>query len=135
MQEAAAEAGARAQGFESAEEVTDRSNPPPHQRQEQAEEVANPGAAAQSSQPVVEQVVVEGDHGGERSCDVYKGRWLYDEANAPLYKESECEFLTEQVTCMRNGRRDDDYQKWRWQPDGCDLPRYKHHHTCSACFP
>jgi hypothetical protein len=58
-------------------------------------------------------------------CDVYKGYWTYDAAGeqVPLYKESECEFLTEQVTCMRNGRRDDSYQRWRWQPHGCDLPR------------
>jgi outer membrane biosynthesis protein TonB len=58
-------------------------------------------------------------------CDLYRGRWTFDAAGeqAPLYRESECEFLTEQVTCMRNGRRDDSYQKWRWQPDGCDLPR------------
>ncbi|TKW36673.1 hypothetical protein SEVIR_2G455100v4 [Setaria viridis] len=59
-------------------------------------------------------------------CDLYQGRWTYDAAGerSPLYRESECEFLTEQVTCMRNGRRDDSYQKWRWQPHGCDLPRF-----------
>ncbi|KAJ1292535.1 hypothetical protein BS78_02G398900 [Paspalum vaginatum] len=59
-------------------------------------------------------------------CNLYQGRWTFDAAGerSPLYQESECEFLTEQVTCMRNGRRDDSYQKWRWQPDGCDLPRY-----------
>jgi hypothetical protein len=58
-------------------------------------------------------------------CDLYQGRWTYDAAGerSPLYRESECEFLTEQVTCMRNGRRDDSYQRWRWQPHGCDLPR------------
>lgn len=58
------------------------------------------------------------------TCDLYRGSWVYDEVNAPVYKEGECEFLTEQVTCMRNGRRDDSYQKWRWQPTDCDLPRY-----------
>ena len=42
----------------------------------------------------------------------------------PLYREPVCEFLTEQVTCMRNGRRDDSYQRWRWQPSSCDLPRF-----------
>ncbi|RLN36361.1 protein trichome birefringence-like 28 [Panicum miliaceum] len=57
-------------------------------------------------------------------CDLYEGRWTFDAAGeqSPLYRESECEFLTEQVTCMRNGRRDDSYQKWRWQPNGCDMP-------------
>ncbi|XP_066394846.1 xylan O-acetyltransferase 6 [Miscanthus floridulus] len=58
------------------------------------------------------------------TCDLYRGSWVYDEVNAPVYKEGECEFLTEQVTCMRNGRRDDSYQKWRWQPADCDLPRF-----------
>ncbi|RLN41532.1 protein trichome birefringence-like 28 [Panicum miliaceum] len=58
------------------------------------------------------------------TCDLYRGNWVYDEVNAPVYKEGQCEFLTEQVTCMRNGRRDDSYQKWRWQPTDCDLPRF-----------
>ncbi|XP_078160042.1 xylan O-acetyltransferase 6-like [Carex rostrata] len=58
------------------------------------------------------------------TCDLYDGQWVYDSVNFPIYKESECEFLTEQVTCMRNGRKDDSYQKWRWQPHGCNLPRF-----------
>ncbi|XP_051181783.1 xylan O-acetyltransferase 6 [Lolium perenne] len=58
------------------------------------------------------------------TCDLYRGGWVHDEVNAPVYKEAQCEFLTEQVTCMRNGRRDDSYQKWRWQPTDCDLPRF-----------
>uniref|UniRef100_A0ACD5YZI8 Uncharacterized protein n=1 Tax=Avena sativa TaxID=4498 RepID=A0ACD5YZI8_AVESA len=60
------------------------------------------------------------------ACNVYQGWWTYDAegAQAPLYKEHECEFLTEQVTCMRNGRRDDSYQRWRWQPSSCDLPSF-----------
>jgi len=128
-------------GVESAPvEGTDRPDPPPHQQQAEdaeAEAVAKPGATAGSSlqdAPLIEEVVQGGGagHDGARAqvaqqegaCDLYKGRWVYDEARAPLYKESGCGFLTEQVTCMRNGRRDDDYQKWRWQPDGCDLPRY-----------
>ncbi|XP_062231178.1 xylan O-acetyltransferase 5-like isoform X2 [Phragmites australis] len=131
------EASARAppaQGAESAAaEGTDRADPPPHQQQRQEEEeeaMAKPGAAAGSSQQeaaLLEGVVEGGGRGGEDpgTCDLYRGRWVYDEARAPLYKESGCEFLTEQVTCMRNGRRDDDYQKWRWQPDGCDLPRFE----------
>ena len=130
-------------GVESAPvEGTDRPDPPPQQQQAEkaeaeAEAVAKPGATAGSSlqdAPLIEEVVQGGGagHDGARAqvaqqegaCDLYKGRWVYDEARAPLYKESGCGFLTEQVTCMRNGRRDDDYQKWRWQPDGCDLPRY-----------
>uniref|UniRef100_A0A453AJP2 Trichome birefringence-like N-terminal domain-containing protein n=1 Tax=Aegilops tauschii subsp. strangulata TaxID=200361 RepID=A0A453AJP2_AEGTS len=60
------------------------------------------------------------------ACNLYQGWWTYDAeaSQVPLYREAECEFLTEQVTCMRNGRRDDSYQRWRWQPSSCDLPRY-----------
>ncbi|KAJ0979366.1 hypothetical protein J5N97_014840 [Dioscorea zingiberensis] len=58
------------------------------------------------------------------SCDLFDGAWVLDNTTHPLYKEHECEFLTEQVTCMRNGRKDDRYQKWRWQPKDCDLPRF-----------
>ena len=132
MQEAAAaEAGPRAppaQGVESAAGATDRSDPPPRHGQGQAEEASDSDPAKEASgdvSAVVKEVVAGGgDPGGEASCDMYNGRWVYDEANAPLYKEDDCEFLTEQVVCMRNGRRSDEYQKWRWQPDGCDLPRY-----------
>ncbi|AQK93308.1 uncharacterized protein LOC100501717 [Zea mays] len=126
---------ARAVGSDGA----DRTDPPPHEQQEEAEEgAAKPGASLQQDAPLTEEVVEggSGGHGGggsqeqeqdqaQGTCDLYKGRWVYDESRAPLYKESECSFLTEQVTCTRNGRRDDDYQKWRWQPDGCDLPRFE----------
>ncbi|XP_042468484.1 protein trichome birefringence-like 28 [Zingiber officinale] len=58
------------------------------------------------------------------NCDLFDGKWVYDDENYPIYKEAECQFLTEQVTCMRNGRRNDRFQKWRWQPKDCTLPRF-----------
>lgn len=57
------------------------------------------------------------------SCDLYKGKWVYDSAG-PLYTNNTCPVLTQMQNCQGNGRPDKDYEYYKWKPDQCNLPRF-----------
>ncbi|GMH24900.1 hypothetical protein Nepgr_026743 [Nepenthes gracilis] len=64
-----------------------------------------------------------GGHGGRGGCDIFKGRWVYDETY-PLYDARNCPFLGRGFDCQKKGRPDGQYLKYRWDPDACVIPRF-----------
>lgn len=56
-------------------------------------------------------------------CDLFSGKWVFDNETYPLYKEKECSFMSDQLACEKFGRKDLSYQNWKWKPHQCDLPR------------
>ncbi|XP_042943562.1 protein trichome birefringence-like 35 isoform X2 [Carya illinoinensis] len=56
-------------------------------------------------------------------CDVFSGKWVFDNASYPLYNESHCPYMSDQLACHKHGRPDLGYQYWRWQPHNCNLNR------------
>ncbi|WOL01888.1 protein trichome birefringence-like 33 [Canna indica] len=61
---------------------------------------------------------------GKEGCDVFDGRWVYDNVSMPHYTEKECRYINPQFKCQAFGRPDRGYQHWRWQPHGCSLQRF-----------
>jgi hypothetical protein len=57
-------------------------------------------------------------------CDLFSGKWVFDNESYPLYKEKQCSFMSDQLACEKFGRKDLSYQNWRWKPHQCDLPRF-----------
>ncbi|KAM7499406.1 hypothetical protein LguiA_023820 [Lonicera macranthoides] len=60
----------------------------------------------------------------KNGCDLFSGKWVWDESTRPLYKELDCPYIKPQVACQANGRPDREYQFWRWQPHGCSIPSF-----------
>ncbi|VVB12826.1 unnamed protein product [Arabis nemorensis] len=60
----------------------------------------------------------------EEGCDVFSGKWVFDNSSYPLHKESECPYMSDQLACQKHGRTDLEYQYWRWQPHACNLKRW-----------
>lgn len=60
----------------------------------------------------------------KNGCNLFQGKWVLEEDGSwPLYTEDGCPYLTQPVTCQRNGRPDLLYQRWKWRPQQCRLPR------------
>ncbi|KAL5180635.1 Protein trichome birefringence-like 34 [Glycine soja] len=57
-------------------------------------------------------------------CNLFSGKWIFDNESYPLYKEQQCTFMSDQLACEKFGRKDLSYQNWRWKPHQCDLPRF-----------
>ncbi|CAI0424124.1 unnamed protein product [Linum tenue] len=76
-------------------------------------------------------VGLEPESGGSRRkreslerCDVFSGKWVFDDESYPLYNESDCPYMSDQLACHKHGRSDLGYQHWRWQPHNCNLKRW-----------
>ncbi|KAG6533259.1 hypothetical protein ZIOFF_007125 [Zingiber officinale] len=63
----------------------------------------------------------------EAECDLFSGRWVFDDETRPLYSGTQCKYMHDEVACEKYGRRDLKHQQWRWQPNGCDIPRFDAH--------
>ncbi|XAR73703.1 hypothetical protein NMG60_11007767 [Bertholletia excelsa] len=63
--------------------------------------------------------------GGSTSrCNLFAGKWVYDNESQPLYSGKKCSFMDDGMACEKYGRPNLTYLHWRWQPHGCDLPRF-----------
>ncbi|KAF9591934.1 hypothetical protein IFM89_010292 [Coptis chinensis] len=58
------------------------------------------------------------------NCNVFDGKWVFNNVSYPLYSEKQCTYMSDQLACEKFGRKDLSYQNLRWQPNHCDLPRF-----------
>lgn len=78
------------------------------------------GASGESTNPSVDKIQSD----STKQCDIYDGKWVYDDESYPLYRSKSCPFIDEGFNCEANGRVDLGFMKWRWQPHHCSIPRY-----------
>ncbi|KAI3859119.1 hypothetical protein MKW92_026457 [Papaver armeniacum] len=57
-----------------------------------------------------------------QKCDLFTGKWVWDEDNAPYYTNATCSAVHVDMNCMKYGKPNMDYTKWRWKPNECELP-------------
>ncbi|KAK1619643.1 hypothetical protein QYE76_025160 [Lolium multiflorum] len=58
------------------------------------------------------------------ACDLTRGEWVPDAAEAPYYTNVTCPFIDDHQNCMKFGKPSLEFLRWRWRPDGCELPRF-----------
>ncbi|KAK6943189.1 Trichome birefringence-like, N-terminal domain [Dillenia turbinata] len=66
----------------------------------------------------------KGRESSQEQCNLFSGKWVFDDNSYPVYREKQCSFMTDDFACEKFGRKDFGYQHWRWQPHHCDLPRF-----------
>ncbi|KAL8039059.1 hypothetical protein ABFX02_10G010400 [Erythranthe guttata] len=57
-------------------------------------------------------------------CNLFSGRWVFDDIPYTLYEEKKCSFMMNEFACEKYGRKEFKYRNWRWQPHQCHLPRF-----------
>ncbi|KAM3301967.1 protein trichome birefringence-like 42 [Capsicum chacoense] len=60
----------------------------------------------------------------KNKCNIFEGRWVYESKGSSYYEAPQCPFLSEQVSCQKNGRPDFDYENWSWEAHDCVIPRF-----------
>lgn len=66
----------------------------------------------------------DGRRGTSETCDIFSGKWVFDDDSYPLYNESECPYMSDQLACHKHGRSDLRYQYGKWKPHNCSLKRW-----------